>query len=99
MGYRNGSAVSIGAIAEEAHLSHHDFLFTMDFTEAAEQCRVAIGIPGIAFPAGQLVQHHDRGREAFGHPSTRQSGEGTDGVQPQPTGRNGQVIHTERLDW
>jgi hypothetical protein len=36
MGYRNGSTVSIGAFAEEAHLAHHDFLFTMDFTKAAK---------------------------------------------------------------
>jgi hypothetical protein len=31
MGHRDCSAIGIGAITEEAHLAHHDFLFTVDF--------------------------------------------------------------------
>jgi hypothetical protein len=59
MRHGNSSTISVSTITEETHLAHHNFLFTVDFTEAAKECGVAIAIPGITLPAGQLVQHHD----------------------------------------
>jgi hypothetical protein len=59
MRHRNRSAIGIGAITEEAHLTDHNLLFAMNFTESTKECGVAIGIPGIVLPSGQLVEHHN----------------------------------------
>jgi hypothetical protein len=59
MRHRDSSTISISTVTEETHLAHHDFLFAVDFTETAKECGVAIGIPGVTLPAGQLVQHQD----------------------------------------